>query len=78
MKTDYDKKLQQECGKLNRLVDAALESGTPLDETHEIMDQCRKIGRIADAKRMGAVLRDEAVREQGRKVEELIARREGV
>ena len=71
MKIDYDKKLQQEREKLNRLVDAALESGTPLDETHEIMDQCRKISRL------GAVLRDAAVREQGRKVEELIARREG-
>ena len=77
MKSEIEKLLQQEREKLNRLVDAALENGTPIEETYDIMDQCRKISRFTDAQRMGAVLRD-AAREQGHKVEELIAQREGV
>ncbi len=77
MEIEIAKTLQQEREKLDRLVDAALADGTPIEETYAIMHQCRKIDRLADVKKLGAVLRDEAVQEQGRKVEELIARREG-
>ena len=51
MKTDYDKKLQEEREKLDRLIDEALEKGA-------------------------SIWQYEAIQKQGRKVEELIARRD--
>lgn len=43
MKVDYNKELQLEREKLNRLVDEALKNGTPLSKTHAIMEQCKKL-----------------------------------
>jgi hypothetical protein len=43
---DYNEKLQAEREKLDRLIDEALENGTPLNETFEIMEQCRKVNKI--------------------------------
>jgi|AGTN01.3.fsa_nt_gi hypothetical protein len=68
--TECENQLQWEREKLDRLVDEALQSGTPLSETYEIMDQCRKVKRMAgEAKK---ALRSDAVRAQSRKVDELI------
>lgn len=43
MKSDYNKVLQEEREKLNRLVDEALKNGTPLCKTTAIMQQCKKL-----------------------------------
>ncbi len=74
MKTDYIKRLQTERQKLDSLIDAALTRNMPIDQTHDTIEHCGKI-RLPSIKTASAVLRDEAVREQCRKVEELIARR---
>lgn len=46
MKKDYKKQLEAERDKLNRLVDEALENGTPLSETQTIMKQSRKVDHL--------------------------------
>lgn len=47
MKTkDYRTKLEREREKLNRLVDKALENGTPISGTYEIMAQSRKVNEL--------------------------------
>ena len=46
MKTNDNTELQTARDKLNRLVDQALENGTSITETHEIMEQCRKIDEM--------------------------------
>lgn len=43
MNSDYKKVLQEEREKLNRLVDEALENGTPLSKSSAIMQQCKKL-----------------------------------
>ncbi len=43
---DYEKKLELERAKLDKLVDEALEKGTPLSETHEIMQQSRQVNEL--------------------------------
>ena len=43
---DIRKELAYEQSKLNRLVEEALENGTPINETHEIMMQCRKVHKL--------------------------------
>lgn len=65
--TDCEKRLQQEREELNRLVDEALQNGTPLSETYEIMDQSRKVRRMA-----GKSLQSEAIQAQSRRVDDLI------
>ncbi len=54
MKPDYNKKLEAEREKLNRLVDEALKKGTPLSETHEIMKQYKKVNEIIMEMKRGA------------------------
>ena len=39
-------RLQREREKLDRLVDEALENGTPISEAHEIMKQSRKVQEL--------------------------------
>lgn len=46
MKPDYDKKLKAEREKLDRLIDEALQNGTPISETKRIAEQCRKVNEI--------------------------------
>lgn len=46
MKINYNNVLYLEQEKLNKLVDEALKNGTPITETHEIMEQCRKINEM--------------------------------
>lgn len=41
--TDYERLLQKERERLNRLVDEALQNGTPINETHEIMSQSQRV-----------------------------------
>jgi len=43
---DYEKKLELERAKLDKLVDEALKNGTPLSETHEIMQQSRQVNEL--------------------------------
>lgn len=43
MKPDYNKKLQSERDKLNRLVDEALKAGVPISQKQEITRQCKKV-----------------------------------
>lgn len=43
---DYEEKLKLERAKLDKLVDEALEKGTPLSETHEIMRQSRIVNEM--------------------------------
>ena len=38
--------LKKERKILERLVDEALENGTPINETHAIMEQCRKVDAL--------------------------------
>ena len=65
--TDNKRMLMQEREKLNRLVDEALQKGTPINETHEIGEQFRKIKRITSE-----ALQSEAVLAQSRKVDGLV------
>lgn len=65
--TDCEKILHQEREKLNRLVDEALQKGTPINETHEIGEQFRKVKQI-----MRETLQSEAVLAQSRKVDRLV------
>ena len=46
METVFERKLRTERDKLNSLVDQALENGTPIAETYEIIKQCEKVNRI--------------------------------
>ncbi|MDD5016710.1 MAG: hypothetical protein PHO15_01260 [Eubacteriales bacterium] len=65
MKYKIEKKLKRERQKLNRLVDEALENGTPIKETREIMDQCKKIKRLVLIQKLDNLLEDEdALREK--------------
>jgi hypothetical protein len=43
---DYEKQLQKEREKLDRLVDEALKSSTPINKTYAIMDQSRRVDRL--------------------------------
>lgn len=43
---DYERKIELERAKLDKLVDEALEKGTPLSETHEIMQQSRQVNEL--------------------------------
>ena len=43
---DIRTKLTQEQSKLNHLVEEALENGTPINETYEIIVQCRKVHEL--------------------------------
>jgi hypothetical protein len=43
---DLERELKFEQVKLNKLVDDALERGTPLSETHEIMQQSKKVNGL--------------------------------
>ena len=71
IESDYYKRLETAKRKLNALVDEALENGTPIDETHDIMDQCKKIKLlIADA------LQDEGIQAQSREVDEILGEME--
>ena len=65
--TDNEKQLQQEREKLNRLVDEALQNGTPINETHGIREPFRRIGRL-----VGKALRSKTVRAQSRCVDRLV------
>jgi phosphoribosyl-ATP pyrophosphohydrolase len=65
--TDNEKQLQQEREKLNRLVDEALQNGTPINEKHEIREPFRRIRRL-----MGKALRSKTVRAQSRCVDRLV------
>jgi hypothetical protein len=69
METNIESMLRQERGKLEQLVDEALQNGTPIDKTAEIMDQCKKIKRLT-----GDALQGSAVCAQSRRVDELIER----
>ena len=62
MKTECEKRLQLEREKLNRLVDEALENGTPIEQTYQIMRQCRRMKRIAEH----PVLQSEVIYAQSR------------
>ena len=45
--TERDRrKLQREREKLNRLVDEALENGTPISQAYEIIEQSRRLQRL--------------------------------
>jgi hypothetical protein len=68
--TECEKRLQLEREKLNRLVDEALENGTPIDRTHVIMSQCRKL-RLIETGRAARALQSDAIREQSRQVDDL-------
>jgi len=68
---EYYKEIKTEREKLNRLIDEALASGTPIAETYDIMDQCKKMKRVASE-----ALRSEAVCAQSRRVDQLIERGE--
>ena len=46
MNNSYREALKKERAKLERLVDEALENGTPINETHAIMEQCRKVDAL--------------------------------
>jgi hypothetical protein len=46
MKPDYNKKLQAEREKLNRLVDEALKKGVPVSRKKEITRQCKKVNEM--------------------------------
>lgn len=59
--TEGEKLLQHEREKLNRPVDEALQKGTPINETHEIGEQFRRI----------RIMR-EAVLAQSRRVDRLV------
>ena len=45
MKEIRNKLAHEQC-KLNHLVDEALDNGTPINETHELMMQCRKVHEL--------------------------------
>ena len=65
--TENEKRLYQEREKLNRLVDEALQKGTPICETHEIREQFRKVKRMARE-----ALQSEAMLAQSRRVDRLV------
>ena len=65
--TDNERILIQEREKLNRLVDEALQNGTPINETHEIRKQFRKVKRMARE-----ALQSDAVLAQSRRVDRLV------
>jgi hypothetical protein len=67
MKIESEKLLHQEREKLNRLVDEALQRGTPIGETHEIREQFRQIKRMARE-----ALQSEAVLAQSYRVDKLV------
>ncbi len=69
---DYYKRLETARQKLNSLVDEALENGTPIAETQDIMNQCAKIKRL-----MADVLQDEGIQAQSRKVDKIMGEMEG-
>lgn len=46
METDYYMELQAERKKLENLVDEALKNGTPINKTHLIMEQCKKVNQL--------------------------------
>ena len=72
--TDCERMLYLEREKLNRLVDEALRNGTPLSEPYEIMDQRRKVKRMAGETKK--VLQSSAVQTQSRKVDDLVMQME--
>jgi hypothetical protein len=65
--TENEKQLQQEREKLNRLVEESLQKGIPINKTHAISDQFRRIKRVA-----GETLRNNTVRAQSRRVDRLV------
>jgi 2-phosphoglycerate kinase len=46
MKQSLEMKLRKEREILGRLIDEALENGTPISETKSIAEQCRKVNEI--------------------------------
>jgi hypothetical protein len=46
MKQSMEIKLREEREILGRLIDEALENGTPISETKSIAEQCRKVNEI--------------------------------
>lgn len=67
MKTESEKLLYQGREKLNRLVDEALQKVTPINETHEIEEQFRKVKRMTSE-----ALQSEAVLAQSLRVDRLV------
>ncbi|MGE5495935.1 MAG: hypothetical protein ACM3S4_11615 [Burkholderiales bacterium] len=46
MKQSLEMKLRKEREILDRLIDEALENGTPISKTKSIAEQCRKVNEI--------------------------------
>ena len=46
MNNKHREALKKERAELERLIDEALENGTPLNKTYAIMDQCRKVDAL--------------------------------